>query len=190
MRPLATPPASRRPPGQRPCGLQPSSQSWDGLPSYLSFCSPCCPPPRRTGAEGNTRPEPGMKDHRLASLLSAMVAHCVKVSPLLCAAFRHSVNLSSVARNATSQSLRCKARVAASSCFRFLEPGGRPLPRRRGRTTTGCCVVASFICRHLCRRNGFRATVLFRFLQRVVAQQLANNVRVQSPHPGAQLVGG
>lgn len=133
----------------------------------------------------------GRNNQRRASLLRPMVAHSVKFNPELVAAILHFRRFSALTRIAISQSFRWMARWARSSFLLFLDPGGRPLRRRGGSATTGCCcIVASFIFRHLCRRNEFRATVLFGFLQRIVAQQLANDVRVQSPHPGAQLVGG
>lgn len=118
-----------------------------------------------------------------------MVAHCVKVSPLRCAACLHSVSWACVARNDTSQSFRSNIRCPASNWTLFLEPGGRPLPRRRGRATTGRCIVASFIRPTLCHWTRNRATLLFIFLQRAGPQQLANDVRMQSPDLPAQFVG-
>jgi len=129
--------------------------------------------------------------YRRASLLSAMVAHCVKLSPLRCAACRHSVSWACVARNDTSQSFRSNIRCPASNWTLFFDPGGLPSLRLRGSFTTGtgCCIVASFIRPTLCHWTRNRATVLFIFLQRVGPQQLANDVRVQSPDLGAQFVG-
>lgn len=152
--------------------------------------------PLRVAREQEPRPSLLLRSwcvfYRRASLMSAIVAHCVKVSPLRCAACLHSVSWACVARNDTSQSFRSNIRCPASNWTLFLEPGGLPSLRLRGSftTATGCCIVASFIRPTLCHRTRNRATVLFIFSQRVVTQQVADDAWVQTPHSRAQFVGG